>query len=52
VTESDRTIQSISSFWRRHVWVRPLMVLAGLAIAGWLLRMQVEASLHANLQSD
>ena len=51
MTESGQTIQTISSFWRRHVWVRPLMVLAVLAVVGWLLRMKVEASLQANLRS-
>ena len=51
MTDSGQTIQTISSFWRRHIWVRPLIVLAILAVAGWLLRMQVEASLHANLRS-
>lgn len=51
MTESGQTIQTISSFWRRHVWVRPLMVLVVLAVVGGLLRMKVEASLQANLRS-
>ena len=51
VTDSGQTIQTISSFWRRHVWVRPLMVLAVLAVVGWLLRMKVEESLQTNLRS-
>ena len=51
MTESGQTIQTISSFWRRHVWVRPLMVLAVLAVVGWLLRMKVEESLQTNLRS-
>lgn len=45
------THEAITSIWRRHVWLRPLMVLAVLAVVGWLLRMKVEASLQANLRS-
>ncbi len=45
------THEVITSFWRRHVWARPLMVLAFLAVVGWLLRMKVESSLQANLTS-
>ncbi len=51
MTESDRTIQTISSFWRRHVWVRPLMVLAVLVVVGWQLRASVKAALRENLES-
>ncbi|MBC7818392.1 MAG: cache domain-containing protein, partial [Planctomycetaceae bacterium] len=51
MTDSALTTQTISRFWRRHVWVRPLIVLAVLAVVGWWLRAKVEESLRTNLQS-
>lgn len=49
--ESVRATQTLSTVWRRHVWVRPLIVLAVLAAVGWWLRANVEATMKANLRS-
>lgn len=42
---------SVSSIWRRHIWLRPLIVLVVLANVGWVMRAKVEATLKANMQS-
>ncbi len=51
MADSALTTQVVSSFWRRNVWVQPLLVLVVLAGVGWLLRGQVEKSLRTNLRS-
>ena len=51
MTKSIHLSKSFSTNWRRHVWVRPLLVLVVLAAIGWWLRANVEATLQANLRS-
>ena len=36
---------TISNAWRRHIWLRPLIVSLVLAAVGWQLRANVEASM-------
>lgn len=51
MTDSVRATQTLSGFWRRQIWVRPLMVLVVLAAVGSWLRVSVEATLKANMRS-
>lgn len=46
-----RVSLTFNTIWRRHIWLRPLMVLVVLASVGWILRAKVEATLKANLRS-
>lgn len=48
---ASRASLTISTVWRRHIWLRPLIVLIVLAGVGWVMRAKVEATLKANLQS-
>ena len=51
MTETFRATQSLSTVWRRHIWIRPLIVLVVLAIVGCWLKAKVESSLNASLRS-
>ncbi len=42
---------TITNIWRRHIWLRPLIVLVVLAAVGWVLRLNVEATLKESLRS-
>lgn len=42
---------TVSNVWRRHIWLRPLIVLVVLASVGWVMRAKVAATLNAQLRS-
>lgn len=50
-THSSKVAATVSDVWRRHIWLRPLIVLVVLASVGWVMRAKVEATLKANLRS-
>ncbi|MBC7820670.1 MAG: serine/threonine protein kinase [Planctomycetaceae bacterium] len=50
-THSSKVAATISDVWRRHIWLRPLIVLVVLASVGWVMRGKVESTLKANLRS-
>ncbi len=51
MTKTLQATLTISDVWRRHIWLRPLMVLVVLASVGWVMRGKVESTLKTNLQS-
>ncbi|MCX7419136.1 MAG: serine/threonine protein kinase [Planctomycetia bacterium] len=51
MTKTLQATLTISDVWRRHIWLRPLMVLVVLASVGWVMRAKVEATLKTNLRS-
>ena len=49
-THSSKVAANVSDVWRRHIWLRPLIVLMVLASVGWIMRAKVEATLEAGGQ--
>ena len=50
-THSSKVAASVFNVWRRHIWLRPLIILVTLASVGWAMREKVESALKANLRS-
>lgn len=51
LTNSSRVAATATDVLRRHIWLRPLIILLVMAAIGWWLRSKVETSLRENLHS-